>query len=79
MALNANELGAEIAQRIEDARSEIVALFVNGQILDGQTKIWSLVAAAIIDHLKANAEITPDGTPAMTAGGDPVTGKARIS
>jgi hypothetical protein len=37
------------------------------------------VAAGVVNHFKANAEVLPSGTPAMTAGGDPVLGEGKIT
>jgi hypothetical protein len=36
------------------------------------------IATAIVDHIHDNAEVRPDGVPALTAGGDAVTGLGRI-
>ncbi len=77
MALNANELGEAIHERIEDARSEITALAKN-DFAGAMKKTWVEVATAIVAHLKANAEVMPNGSPAMAADGKPVTGKGRI-
>lgn len=74
MALNATMLGGEIKQAIKDAFAD-----KSGTDEERSTRVWTNVAKAIVDHFKANAEVTPDGSPAMEAGGDAVTGKAKIT
>lgn len=78
MALNATELAEDLTQRFEAARPELVALFQSDPAA-GMRRQWLEIATAIVEHIKANAEVLPAGTPAMAAGGDPVTGKGKIT
>lgn len=78
MALNANDLAEAIHTRIEAARPAIAALFQSGDVDGGMRRSWVELATAVVDYLKANAEVTPNGSPAMAAGGDAVTGKGKI-
>lgn len=84
MALNASALGAALKQVQVDFNAAITTLLAtnphptNADFEPLQTAMWTATAAAIIDHFKNNAEITPNGTPAMAAGGDTVTGKGKI-
>jgi hypothetical protein len=72
VALDATALAEAIHSKVEAARPEIVALFQSGDT-------GTALASAIVEHLTANAEVRPDGSPAMAAGGDAVTGKGRIT
>ena len=63
MALNANDLAEAIHIRIEAARPAIVALFHSGDIQGGMRRSWLEQATAIVDYLKANAEVIPPARP----------------
>lgn len=43
------------------------------------TALWRGIAAAIVEHIQQHAEVTPDGTPPLEAGGDAVTGTGKIA
>lgn len=94
MALNKDTLGAALLQAQKDFKADIDAEFAalpkdakgnpdfSKWTPAAQEALalrrWKNFADVVLSHIANNAEVTPNGTPQMAAGGDNVTGKGKI-
>lgn len=77
MALVAADLGTVIAAALNTQMTSLYPQSAAG-LAPYHGAMAAAIADAVVAYLQANAEVTPDGSPAMAAGATAVTGKGKV-